>query len=102
MAGAHAAAVVAVEVLVEEQQLAPLRIALESLGVSVDRTAAVRVAQEGAYEPARQFGRDFAEVHPLPRPGRAFHGKAVAQVVMEALERFDEKKVGGEPHRTAP
>ena len=41
--GAEPGAVVAVEVLVEEQQVAPVRILLELLGAAVDPPPAVRV-----------------------------------------------------------
>jgi len=51
VARADAGAVVAVEVLVEEEQVAPVGIALELFSAAVDRPAAIRVAQEDTREP---------------------------------------------------
>src|SRR4029453_16484566 len=46
--GADASSVVAVEVLVEEQQIAPVRVGLEFLSAAVDGTATIGVPQEDA------------------------------------------------------
>src|SRR5512137_1552109 len=65
--GAEASAVVAVEVLVEEDVIAPVRVGLELLGVAVHRASALLVAQEG---PAKTIGNLLAhleEVHELAR-----------------------------------
>ena len=48
MAGAEAGAVVAVEVLVEQDEIAPVRVFLELPRAAVDRPPAVLVAQEDA------------------------------------------------------
>ena len=53
VAGAEPGAVVAVEVLVEEQQVPPVRIVLELLRAAVHRPAALLVLQEDAAEPPR-------------------------------------------------
>src|SRR5262245_21679731 len=50
VAGAEAGAVVAVEVLVKEDQVAPVRVALELLGAAVDRPPSLPVAREDADE----------------------------------------------------
>ncbi len=52
VAGAEAGAVVAVEVLVEQDQVAPVRIVLELGRAAVDRPPAVGIAQERARQPA--------------------------------------------------
>src|SRR5712692_8329823 len=54
VAGADAGAVVAVEVLVERDQAAPVRVALEDLRAAVDGTAPVGAGQEEPAEPPRQ------------------------------------------------
>src|SRR5262245_19738723 len=46
MAGANAPAVVAVEILVEQDQVAPVRIALEPLVLAVHRTPPVLITHE--------------------------------------------------------
>src|SRR5262245_31808352 len=50
VAGAEAGAVVAVEVLVEEDVVAPVRVVLELLGAAVDRPTAAGVAPEDRRE----------------------------------------------------
>ena len=52
MAGAEARTVVAVEVLVEEDQVAPMRILLELGRPSIDRPLPIGVAQESAGQAA--------------------------------------------------
>ena len=51
MAGAEASPVVAVEVLVEQEAIAPVRVFLELPGSSVDRATAILVLQEDVREP---------------------------------------------------
>ena len=52
VAGAEPRAVVTVEVFIEEDQIAPVRIVLELGGAAVDRPPSVGVAQERARQPA--------------------------------------------------
>jgi len=59
-------AVVAVEVLVEQDEVAPVRVVLEHPGPAVDRAVPVTVAQEGPDEPAGQFLRHFEQRHHRP------------------------------------
>ena len=47
MAGAQPGAVVAVEVFVEQDVIAPMRIGLELLHAAVDRTPAMLIARKG-------------------------------------------------------
>src|SRR3954451_15201280 len=51
VAGTQARAVVAVEVLVEEQVVAPVRVGFDLLGPAIDRPLAVLVPQEDPTEP---------------------------------------------------
>src|SRR3982750_4095429 len=55
MAGAEPRAVVAVEVFVEQQQVAPVRVLLELCRRAVDRPAAIRVLGEDAGQPPRNL-----------------------------------------------
>ena len=52
MIGAEAGAVVSVEKFIKENEVAPVRIALEYLGVTVNGTAAGIVAEKNVGEPA--------------------------------------------------
>src|SRR5271169_1994125 len=55
----HAPAGVAVEVLEEQDQVAPVRIGLEFLPIAIHRPASLLVAQKSTVQPARQLPRDF-------------------------------------------
>ena len=90
MAGAEAGARVAVEKLVEKDQVSPVRILLERLDLAVDGASAVLAAQEDAREPSGQVGRDALERHHPSGSGRALHSEIIAEVVMELLQRLDE------------
>src|SRR6202166_3836227 len=57
MTGAQARAGVAVEVLVKENQVSPIRVRLELLQVAEYRSVALFVTKKDACHPARQFTR---------------------------------------------
>src|SRR6266540_6872214 len=102
VAGADAGPAVAVEVLVEQDQVAPVGIALEQLEGAVDRPASVTAAQEDAGEAPRQLGRDLPQRHRLPRARGELDLELALEEVIEALERLDQQEVHGEPDRPAP
>ena len=52
VAGAEAGPVVAVEILVEQEAIAPVRVRLELPGLSIDRATALLVFQKDVPEPA--------------------------------------------------
>src|SRR5215203_962429 len=66
MAGAQPRSVVTLEELIEEDQVAPVRILLELGGATVDRPASVRAAQERARQPARDLLGHLEERHVVP------------------------------------
>src|SRR5574341_87759 len=65
VAGADPGPVVAVEVLVEEDQVLPVGVGLELLCAPVDRPPAVGPLHEDARQAAGQLGRDVPQGHPL-------------------------------------
>src|SRR5687768_15950899 len=73
VAGAEAGAVVAVEVLVEQDEVAPVRILLEGPAAAVHGTRAVGAAQEDPGEALGQLGRHVPEVQHAAGAGRALH-----------------------------
>src|SRR6185312_8678392 len=102
MTGADPAALVAVEVLIEQEEVPPVRIVLERLGVAVDRPAPVTPAQEEARESPRELGRDLPEIEETAGAGRALDLQVVAVEVVESLQRLDEQVVDRKPDRSAP
>jgi nucleoside diphosphate kinase len=65
---AEAGAVVAVEVLVEEDVVAPLRVLLEPLDAPEARPATVRTDEEEGDEAVAEIGRDLVERQAPARP----------------------------------
>src|SRR5437879_467715 len=88
--GTNAGAVVAVEVLVEEDEVAPVRIGGEALHAAVDRAPPIRVAQEDPRESPGELRGDLPQGHHLPRPRRELDLQLAAIEVVEALERLDD------------
>src|SRR6185503_11783733 len=76
--GAQPATVVAVEVLVERDEVAPPLVALEQVAVAVYRAVPVLVEQEQVHHPLRQVVGDLAERLLLPRPGGVLDEQVVA------------------------
>src|SRR5690349_1998347 len=77
VARADAPSTVAVEVLVERDQVTPVRIGLELLLLSEDRPPPDAVAQEDAREAPRQLHRDAIQGQELSGAGRAFDQEVV-------------------------
>src|SRR5581483_103718 len=90
VAGADSAAVIAVEVLIEEDQVLPVRILIKIVP-AVNRPAAVQTLQKDACHAPRELGGDFPQCHHLAGAGRALDREFVAQVMMELLQRFDQE-----------
>src|SRR4051794_23544896 len=73
VAGSKARAVVTVEVLVKEEMVAPVGVALELLRRTIHWSSARGIAQEYALETVCQLASHLKEVHPAPRTCRALH-----------------------------
>ena len=80
MAGADAGAVVAVEVFVEQQIVAPMGIALEFLGAAKHRPPAALVAQKDPGQPIGDFAGDLEQVHQVAGARRALDLEVVAVI----------------------
>ena len=102
VAGAEARAVVAVEVFVEQDVVAPVRVVLELGDPAIDRPAPLVVAQEDARKPRRELLRHLEQVHHAARTGRAFDLECVAVVEVILRERADDQHVDRHPDRPAP
>src|SRR4029077_6716166 len=88
MARSHARPVVSVEIFVEQDQIAPMRVVAVPGGL-VYRPGALLISQEYPRQAARDLRCDFPKRHILARSGRTLNLKVVTQIVMELLERFD-------------
>src|SRR5262249_53868848 len=87
MAGAQAGAVVAMEVLVKQDQVAPVRVVLELLRPTVDRTPAILVLEEDAGASTRDLFSDLIQVHEAAGTRWAFHLEIVAVVAVVLQQR---------------
>src|ERR1051326_5151112 len=102
MTGAYTTAVVAVKVFVEEDQVLPVRIALELAAGSVNGARAICIPEEDRPKPARTFLGNLPQSQEFPRTCRALHFVILAKIVMELLKRLDNQEIHWKPNRTAP
>src|SRR5262249_3574671 len=80
---AHPRAIVTVEVLVEGDEVAEVRVSIQSGVTTEDRTAPAAVAQEDARQAPGDVGRNLLEGELLPRAGWVLHGEGVTEIVVE-------------------
>src|SRR5689334_17598095 len=97
MAGAHAGSGVAMEVLVKENQIMPVRVGLELFKISEYRPAALFILKKDAGHAARKLTRHLPQVHHGSRAGGKFYFEIRAQIVMELLQRLDQQVIYREP-----
>src|SRR5262245_13709995 len=102
MTGADSGAGIAIEVLVKEHEVVPVRIAPVLFDALEHGTCAVAITQEDARKPSRKVGCDLFERHQLAGTCRTLDLEVVAEVVMELLERFDQQVVDRKPDRPTP
>src|SRR5262249_28776296 len=100
--GAEAGAVVAVEVLVEQEQVSPVWIRLEFPGAPVRGTGALLVTQERTHETLGDFSSNLEQVHALAGARRALHREVVAIKRVQIQEPADDEHVHREPDGSPP
>src|SRR5262249_36239409 len=85
MTRAQTGAVIAMEVLVEQDQVAPVRVLLELPALAVHRPPPILITQEDAGETARDLLSHLVQGHMLSRARRPLEGDriAVVHVVLE-------------------
>src|SRR5215216_5613092 len=93
MACPYPGAVVAVEVLVEQQIVSPQRIGLELLGFPEHGAPTVGPESEDTLEPARDLAGDLEQGHHPARAGGALDAEVVAVVCIEVRQRADDQHV---------
>src|SRR5438067_301037 len=99
---AEASSGVTVEVLVKQDVIAEVRIALQERIAPEHRTASTPIAYEDARQSASQLRRHLVDRQVATRAGGALDSEVVAVVVVELLERLDDQIVHRHPDRTAP
>ena len=85
MTCSEAGSIVAVEVLVEQDVIPPMRIFLELLRSTVNRTSSVFILQEDAGQPARKLLGYFEERQVLPGTGGALDFELVAVKLIQLM-----------------
>ena len=95
MAGADTAPAITVEVLVERNVFAPMRIVLKGRSGAKDGPAALLVTQKDVCEPPREFLRHLPERQFRAGACRAFYREIVAIELMVFLERLDQQEIDG-------
>src|SRR5258708_30557242 len=73
MARAQPGRGVPVEILMEQDVVAEIRVGLKLFVAAENRPPAICATDEDARQPARQLRRGVAEIHPASRPRRKFH-----------------------------
>jgi hypothetical protein len=86
MAGAKPRAVIAVKVFVELNELTPMGVMLELVKIAIHGTLSGIVTKKDVIEAAGNFRSDLPQCVLLSGPGWAFHGKVIAQEMMEFLQ----------------
>jgi hypothetical protein len=102
VAGAEPRPVVTLEVFIEEDQIAPVRIVLELGRPSVHRPPSVGVGQERTGQPAGEFSGHFEQRHVLPRTGRTLNLEVIAVEAVQVQERPDQQGIDGHPDGAPP
>src|SRR5205814_52368 len=102
MTGAQACPDITMKVLIEQDQIAPQRIALKRLCAAVNGPAAVGAMQKDTDQSAGKLRRHFPEGHHDTRAGGKLHFELIAVIVMEFLQRFDQQKIDRKPYGTSP
>ena len=100
--GADRGAVVAVEVLAEDQVVLPGGVGLHLLGPAEACPPPVFVPGKQRDQPVLQVRGDPVEGEPLARAGRVLDLQVIAVEPVVALQRVDHEIVDREPDRAAP
>src|SRR5579883_735245 len=102
MIGADASTVVAVKVFVKQNEVFPVRVALEHFDAARHGAPSIRPAQEEMNQAAREVRGHGPQIHFVARTRGAFDTEILAVIVMKFLQRFDNEVVDGKPDRSAP
>src|SRR5215204_4738795 len=102
MIRADTGSIVAVEVLVKQNQIAPMWIVLVPWIVAMHGPMPVLGAQKDSGQPSRNFRRNLPQSHVRAGASRTLYFELVAKVMVKLLQGFNEKKVHRKPDGAAP
>src|SRR6516165_2757313 len=102
MAGTQSRAVLAVEVLVEQDVVTPVRIFLELLRSSIDRAPAAGVTKKDARQPTTDLFCDFKQVQVPPRAGWTLDFEVGTVKRIHLQQSAYDQPVNRHPNRSAP
>src|ERR1700739_2002182 len=102
MTGAHSGTGVAVEILVKQNQVAPMGVRLELLQVAEYRPVALFVTKKDACHPLRQFPCHVPQRLHVSRSSRELDFEIVTQIVVDFLQGLDQEKINRKPDPPAP
>src|SRR5579872_1159548 len=102
VAGTDTCAVITVEVLVEQQEVAPVRVILKCFNAAMNRPQPIFVAQENARQAARQFFRYLVQREQIARTGGKLDLEALPVEVVKRFQRLDYQVIEREPDWPTP
>src|SRR6516164_989834 len=102
MVGTASSAIVSMEVLTEEDEVAPMRVGGKARLLPVARPVTAAVGKEQLNQAPGKLGRGLSEIHSDARADRYLHSKTVTIEVVVALKGFDQEIVDRKPHGAAP
>ena len=92
----------AVKVLIEKDEIAPVRVVRVLRNVAMTRPRALFIGHKNASQAAREFPRYFLKGSHISGASRAldFERFTIEEVI--TLERFDDQEINWKPNRPAP
>src|SRR5215510_6838641 len=90
------------EVLVEQDEIAPMRVFLKFLRSSIDRTMPFTVPNKDTGQPSLKFFGHLIQVHLASRSGGALNGEIISVVGVVLQQGSDDEAVDRHPDGSAP
>lgn len=90
------------EVLIEQDVIAPVGIGLELLRPAENRPSIVFISLENPDQPPGDLLAHLIQVHHISRTGRTLHFKVIAVVEIVLQQGAVDQRIDWEPDRTSP
>src|SRR5215212_1543465 len=102
MAGPQSGAIVAVEVLIEQHQVAPVRVVAKLVRAAVYRPMTVLVLEKDPRKTPSDLLGNLVERHQVAGSGRTFDLEVVAVIAVILQQGSDDEPIDGHPDGSAP